>query len=256
MLFSVGPYRLTRAFIPPIYDTDDRLRDMPGRGWRLRLSDGSNPRQKSPLWDLRWSRRPPLRLEADNNDKTVRQDGSALMRLPVEVRLQIYRLVFGQIRFRWGFLPPDGPLTRCYSAGEFVTPNVDLALLRVCRRMHYEIGDSWLGQVLFFAEDQTSLIHFLDRNPITRRRIRRVVVREHPGVCPMLGTGFHSSASRGHGHSQPWPLDPTVALSLVGTTLDAVPLADALAALPGLQLDVLTVLSNGDPWDGSRRRTA
>lgn len=38
----------------------------------------------------------------------------------------------------------------------------------------------------------------------------------------------------------------------MGTTLDAVPLADALAALPGLQLDVLTVLSSGDPWNGYR----
>lgn len=156
-LLYLGSSRYTHVFIPPVSHADDRLHAMSGRGWRVWLRDGSSPRQHSPRWDLRRSQRrpPPRQLEADGN--TVHQDSSALMRLPVEVRLQIYRLVFSQIRFRWGFVPPDRPLCRGYGDGEFVTPDADLALLRVCRKMHCEIGDSWLGQVLFFAEDRTSL---------------------------------------------------------------------------------------------------
>ncbi|KAL8313315.1 hypothetical protein RB593_007478 [Gaeumannomyces tritici] len=223
------------------------------RDWRLRLRDGSSPRQHTPRWDARLGqgrrRCQPPPQSRDGNDTPPpppptqgQQSGSALMRLPVEIRLEIYRLAFSQIRFRWGFVPPNKPLHRGYVDGEFVTPDADLALLRVCKKMRGEIGDSWLGQVVFFAEDQTSLIHFLDRNPKTRHKIRRVVVREHPGGSPALTEDQHPG----------WRWDPLAALSRMGTTLDSVALPDALAALPGLRLDVLTVLSGGDPWNDYR----
>ncbi|KAL8412575.1 hypothetical protein RB596_001695 [Gaeumannomyces avenae] len=226
------------------------------RDWRLRLQDGSSPRQHTPRWDARLGHgrrrwQPPPQSQDANDTPPLpppppptqdQQSGSALMRLPAEIRLEIYRLAFSQVRFRWGFVPPNKPLHRGYSDGEFVTPDADLALLRVCKRMRGEIGDSWLEQVVFFAEDQTSLIHFLDRNPKTRRKIRRVVVREHPGGSPALSEDQHPG----------WRWDPLAALSRMGTTLDSVALPDALAALPGLRLDVLTVLSGGDPWNDYR----
>ncbi|KAK7531428.1 uncharacterized protein J3D65DRAFT_637579 [Phyllosticta citribraziliensis] len=125
------------------------------------------------------------------------QQGSSLMqRLPQELRDKIYLAVFSSTRL-----------------SSFTAPNA-LALLRVCQRIHSEIGNTWLKQVLFNFETPEAMLNRLANIPMEKRTlIRHMRVSDGPLV---LSFGDEDVFYR---------------------------IYAALQLLPGLKLDRLTVLT-------------
>ncbi len=136
--------------------------------------------------------------------------GSSLFfqKLPQEIRDLIYSYYFRSTRLSHGEMPFSSSLRiRVRTA-----PNA-LALLRACRRVRAEVGDGWLGQVLFNFEDCMSMLDKLTAlTADTLARIRHLRVR---GDTLLPSAPGHSTHYR---------------------------LTSALKLLPGLRLDTLTVL--------------
>jgi hypothetical protein len=135
---------------------------------------------------------------------------SKIMQLPQELRDEIYSYVFFSTRVAFGrrsFGLIDSRRVVSSARG------TALALLRTCRRMHYEVGVSWLSKVLFHFEDPESLLNKLAIIPITtRKQIRHVRVSGEPLVIS-------------------WEDDDVYYRT-----------AQVLKLLPGLELDTLTIL--------------
>lgn len=102
------------------------------------------------------------------------QDSSLFFQnLPTEIRLEIYSYLFYSTRLSFGkrstYVPDRLSAIRLRPA-----PN-GLSLLRVCRRVSNEIGDSWLGQVLFSFEDPVTMLDKLaDLDLQTRGKLRHI----------------------------------------------------------------------------------
>ncbi|KAK3317353.1 hypothetical protein B0T19DRAFT_479447 [Cercophora scortea] len=141
--------------------------------------------------------------------KVDRQTGSLFFRrLPQEIRVEIYSHVFSSTRLAFG-----ERTTGRISTIDIKPARNSLALLRVCRRMKHEIGNSWLSQVLFFFEDPGTLLDKL--TPLPRNilsRLRRVT---------FAGDTLMVSFPEDDVYYRP---------------------VSVLKLLPGLRLDVLTVL--------------
>ncbi|KAK7427584.1 hypothetical protein QQZ08_005859 [Neonectria magnoliae] len=153
---------------------------------------------------------PALTRQQRSGPGTEPQEASPLFRIPRELREQIYSELFSSTRLSHGEK----------AAGRIgcirVVPAANsLALLRTCRRVRDEIGDSWLGRVLFNFEHPEALLDKLTALPHeTIQRIRQVRVR-----------------------------GDTIMLSYPGEDYDVYyRLVSALKLLPGLRLDRLTVL--------------
>ncbi|KAH9909283.1 hypothetical protein F4778DRAFT_776434 [Xylariomycetidae sp. FL2044] len=70
---------------------------------------------------------------------THSQAGSPLYRIPQELRDEIYKFVLCSTRLTHGIRNKNGHQT-------VIRPSKNsFALLRTCRRVHAEIGTSWLG---------------------------------------------------------------------------------------------------------------
>ncbi|KAI8948039.1 hypothetical protein F4801DRAFT_558463 [Xylaria longipes] len=137
------------------------------------------------------------------------QEGSQLFRIPQEVRDLIYAQLFFDTRLSHGRRSVGR-----ISDLRIVSASNSLAMLTSCRRARAEIGDSWLGWVLFSFEDTETMMTKLAALPIaTLSKVHHIRVR---GETLMLS----------------WP-DGDVHYRLV----------HALKLLPGLQLDTLTVLN-------------
>ncbi|KAK3689113.1 hypothetical protein B0T22DRAFT_427257 [Podospora appendiculata] len=149
-----------------------------------------------------------------------RQTGSIFFQwLPQELRDEIYFHLFSSTRFAWGMrmMEDDGHID--------IKPAPNgLALLRVCRRMEHEIGDSWLSQVLFYFEDPQTLLDKLDPLPQDiLSRIRRVTLAGHYPLISYSHCNLYYS------------------------------IVSVFDNLPGLRLDELTVLGGHLPklnYDG------
>ncbi|KAI9043614.1 uncharacterized protein KD926_003384 [Aspergillus affinis] len=140
---------------------------------------------------------------------------SRLLRLPAEVRLQIYGHLFTSTRLAHG----QRMTSRINSKRMKPAPN-SLAILRSCRLISREIGDSWLGQVMFAFEEVRDLLDKLSSVPRTVvEKIRRVRVGSHPLML------------------SPPDYEDDVYYRL----------AWALKLLPGLNLDTLTVINSDCP---------
>lgn len=102
------------------------------------------------------------------------QDSSLFFqRLPPEIRLDIYSHLFCSTRLSFGKRP-------AHAAGKLSSirlrpaPN-SLSVLRVCRGVNDEIGDSWLGQVLFsFNDPKTMLDKLADLDSQTLGKLRHM----------------------------------------------------------------------------------
>lgn len=137
------------------------------------------------------------------------QESSRLFKLPLELRQSIYKSAFQSTRISHG----ERPVQRLERLNIRPIPN-SLAVLRTCRRVRNEIGDSWLSQVRFSFEDPTTMMDKLAALPIARlAKVRHVRVR---GETQMLSFGDDDAYYR---------------------------LVHLLPLLPGLQLDTLTVLN-------------
>lgn len=145
------------------------------------------------------------------------QPGSPLLsKLPQEIRDEIYSLVFLTTRIRRGVREANQNHPRI----KFVPAPNSLALLYVCRRMKAEIGESWIGQVLFYYEDLRTMLDHLTALPEIIPKIRHMRVPGHP---LKIEQGIHNIQ---------WRLTPLLKL------------------LPGLQLDTLHVLGHDPPEVG------
>ncbi|KAK3940173.1 hypothetical protein QBC46DRAFT_386147 [Diplogelasinospora grovesii] len=140
------------------------------------------------------------------------QEGSLLMQLPQELRDEIYSYLFFSTRISSG----ERAFGRIDHRRIVPIPNA-LALLRTCRRVHSEIGHSWLHKVLFSFEDPEAMLNKLANISIeTRSMIRHVRVSGCPLVLSFEDDDVFYRTSA------------------------------ALKLLPGLKLDRLTVMGGRD----------
>lgn len=129
-------------------------------------------------------------------------------RLPQKIRDHIWTQLFYSTRFTFG----ERTTGRIGRVKIKPAPN-GLALLRTCRRVQLEIGESWLRRVLFCFEDIEAMLDKLSALPVeTLSKLRHMRVS---GDTLMLS----------------YPDDDVYYR-----------LASTLKLLPGLQLDQLTVL--------------
>jgi hypothetical protein len=140
-----------------------------------------------------------------------RQLTSLLLRLPLEMRLEIYSRLFLSTRVTSGVLGNHSIAP---------APNA-LALLRTCHQVYAEIGPTWLEQVLFDFVSAEAMLDKLDNIPTeTRALIRHVRVSGDDLVLPGNGGNIYY---------------PTLYHTF-----------QVLKLLPGLALDRLTVLGTRD----------
>lgn len=143
------------------------------------------------------------------------QRDSKLMQLPQEIRDQIYEHLFCSTRF---------------ASGERTTGRIEsqrivsahrgkaLSILRTCRRIHLEVGREWLHQVLFHFEDPEAMLQKLANiSESLRGEIRHVRVSGQPLMLSFKEDDIHHRT------------------------------AQVLKLLPGLKLDVLTILGDKQP---------
>lgn len=155
------------------------------------------------------------------------QDSSLFFRkLPPEIRLEIYSQVFHSTRLSFdgrlttpvAFSDTSMPWRVTYAYFDLRPAPNSLALLRVCRKVSGEIGDSWIGQVLFSFGDTKMMLEKLGAlQPSTLAMLRHMRIT---GRDPRLEIKRNNQASTLHG----W--------------------AEMFKLLPGLCLDRLTVLGH------------
>lgn len=113
-----------------------------------------------------------------------------LLRLPQELRLKIYTHFFSSKRLQWdvswGNKAPY-PRTR---------PRQTLALVRACRRVRDEIGDSWIGQIHLTFKTPEAMLDVLTALPVaTLSKLRHVrVIAKKFRTVPLpggAGLGFY-----------------------------------------------------------------
>jgi hypothetical protein len=138
---------------------------------------------------------------------------SPFLRLPGEPREQIYDDLFISTRVSFG----QRGIERTGSRNLKPAPHA-LAVLRVCRRIHGEAKSLWLSRILFNFEDVESLLDKFSTLPLdTLSQIRHVRTRGH--TLPLRPPGYPGYRT---------PLEYR--------------LVEVLKLLPGLRLDILTVL--------------
>ncbi|KAM5341488.1 hypothetical protein ACJ41O_014519 [Fusarium nematophilum] len=142
---------------------------------------------------------------------------STLFRLfPPEVRHLIYSHLFDSTRIASGRKITRGG--NGLLGIKLLPARNSLALLRSCRRVHDEIGTTWVGWVLFSFEDpETMLDKLAVLPPQLLSKVRRVYVRGDFMLLP------------------------------IGRNRNVYPLTSVLRLLPGLRLDTLTVLGQHHP---------
>ena len=116
---------------------------------------------------------------------TINQQTRSLLlqKLPQELRDQIYGYVFSSTRFCWG-----ERAVSYHGRRRVVSANrgKSLALLRTCRRIHEEIGSTWLKQVLFHFESPEALLDTL--TPLKQSvlgNIRHLRISGDPLILPL-----------------------------------------------------------------------
>lgn len=154
-------------------------------------------------------------MEQETLHETPSLEANRLLRIPLEIRLEIYSRVFTSARFTCGSRQPTA-FVRFYIAPS----KNNLALLLTCRQIRHEIGDSWIGQVLFNFEHPCALLEKLTPLSLpTLKKIRHVRVRADEIKIRVPATG----------------------------RAEYYPLVSILKLLPGLCLDQLTVLCSQIP---------
>lgn len=139
------------------------------------------------------------------------REGSLLLRLPPELRNEIYSRLFFSTRFSYG----KRNVSRVNHV-RIIPASNGLALLQTCRQARGEVGDTWLGQALFSFEDIETMLDKLTTLPIrVLSKIRHLRIRDD---------AIFLSEPLGEGEVTVYRLDL------------------ALKLLPGLYLDRLTVL--------------
>ncbi|KAK0610377.1 hypothetical protein B0T17DRAFT_544361 [Bombardia bombarda] len=171
--------------------------------------------------------------------QTYSQLQSPLFRLPLELRFMIYTFLFSSTRLSWGLIdywtagnmnpsiiwdgdPSDDDDSIQEHTIKLFPKENSLVLLRVCHRVRFEIGDTWLKQVLFSFTSPEAVLDKLTAIPravLSKIRHLRVYDRDLELFLP------DSASQMQPGHFN---------------------IAYALRTLAGLKLDRLTILSDRD----------
>lgn len=156
---------------------------------------------------------------------THSQRDSLLFQLPQELRDEIYDRVFSNAWIRWS-------RDRTNSIPAPPQPHL-LGLLRTCQRIKVEVGDTWLGQVLFCFENPAAMLDVLtDISTEKLSRIRQVKI-----LGSLLPLVIDDAMRR----------DPPSRIRRnMYDGIALYPLAAVLKLLPGLRLDQLKVTG---PWE-------
>lgn len=164
-------------------------------------------------------------------DNTGINDASPLLRLPRELRDEIWELVFNSTRLTFGL-----QYTPRYGERYLKPAPHSLALLRVCRQINFETRDIWMQRVLFNFEDPQTLLNRLSNLPdSTVSRIRHVRLIGSPMMRYLKG--FDDLMYR---HESIFQLLPAL-------RLDCLTIFAVAAAAP--EYDALTNLVNrGNGW--------
>ena len=156
---------------------------------------------------------------AGMGDKGDELPQSGFLRLPREIRDMIYESVFRNTRIS------HGRIEALYHTARRLPDPFALSLLKVCRRVHAEIGETWLGMVLFHFEEVETLMDKISAIPAkVRSKICHVRVRASDVVLRRAGAPMRN---------------------IFG-------LVPAFKHLPGLQLKTLTILSERDTVYGPK----
>ncbi|KAM5350639.1 hypothetical protein ACJ41O_007144 [Fusarium nematophilum] len=183
-----------------------------------RRNSFTKPVSSTPLPPSEPDHQPAASGSSEPKPEANAQKDSPLLSVLPEVRHRIYVRVFSSTRFTHGRRATEEFYMGISYTHVSPAPN-GLALLRTCRRLRYDIGDSWLGHVLFNFEDPCVMLDKL--TPLSREslgKIRHLRVRGES-----LNLLYHCN-----------------------TRPDVYPLVSAFKLLPGLHLDRLTVLSRLD----------
>ncbi|KAI1744519.1 hypothetical protein F4680DRAFT_226956 [Xylaria scruposa] len=107
------------------------------------------------------------------------QQNSRLFQIPQELRDMIYTQLFIDTRLCHGILrDTDTPTVQIVPASNA------LSIQRSCRRARAEIGDSWLGQILFHFMDPGTMLTKLGTLPIpTLSKVRHVRIADIMYSC-------------------------------------------------------------------------
>ncbi|KAH8819275.1 hypothetical protein F5884DRAFT_760127 [Xylogone sp. PMI_703] len=136
----------------------------------------------------------------------VNQSQSRLLQLPLELRREIYAQLFSSITLTF---------RERFSTSKFKSVPYPLAFLSTCRQISEEIGDTWIGSVLWSFESSEGLLDRL--SPLSPTRLAQIKHVRTGGKSLMLTPPDH---------------EDDVYYRLVW----------ALKLLPGLRLHQLTVL--------------
>lgn len=108
---------------------------------------------------------------------------STLLKLPVEIRNQIYKCLFASTRLTSG----TRSLDRISCQKKKPAPN-SLAILRTCRQVNQEVGAIWLSEILFNFEEVEGMLDKLSCLPSTTlSQIRHVRVGGRPLMLQPIG---------------------------------------------------------------------
>lgn len=177
----------------------------------------------------------PAMLTQDPQDSSL-----FFQRLPPEIRLEIYSQIFYSTRLSFGKRPIFDK-SKLSNIRMRPAPN-SLSVLRVCRRVNDEIGDSWLGQVLFsFDDPETMLDKLADLDQQTLGKLRHMRYScEHP---LQLKTNIFE-----HGEYQGWHYQlPHILKLLRGLRLDRLTVVgQSMAQWRYFHLDAL--INHSDGW--------
>ncbi|KAH7139663.1 hypothetical protein B0J13DRAFT_638606 [Dactylonectria estremocensis] len=132
------------------------------------------------------------------------------VRLPAEIRNEIYSILFSSTRLTYGSRHP----LRMNSSNIKPAPNA-LALIQTCRQAKEEIGDTWISQITLRFEDPETMLEKLTSLP--------------PGAISNIR----------HLHILGYTLILSVPQGSVRFRLSKI-----LKLLPGLCLDTITILSD------------
>ncbi|KAJ7900946.1 hypothetical protein B0H14DRAFT_3422854 [Mycena olivaceomarginata] len=107
-----------------------------------------------------------------NKEDPLNSEGSLFMQLPPEIRVEVYFHLFSSTRVTWA---------KNIHSNKIITPAPNALALLTCRRVHVEIGTTWLHQVLFCFGGQRAMLDKLTTIPAaTRALIRHACVFGDP----------------------------------------------------------------------------
>lgn len=159
-----------------------------------------------------------------------------LFDLPQELRDEIYKIHFSSTRLAHGVRHRRRECRPQVMVDEFIKPAPNsLALLRTCKQINAEVGDTWLNQVTFAFEEMGTMMDKLSALPLTKLSAVRHLRVSNREECRY----YRGSFTNGELHI------------LNRASMDFASMCGILSHLLTLNLETLTIL--GDITTGANK---